>query len=114
MALNSGPGTSESGPPSTAASGKPRPPSMTSRPRTRTAIDTNVSQRPWKTVDAPPARSKMQAPTLSCSAMLFASQRTDSNELQQVTDSLQHIVHTLTAILPIVERLASSGQDGGR
>ena len=42
------------------------------------------------------------------------SQRTDSNELQQVTDSLQHIVHTLTAILPIVERLANSGQDGGR
>ena len=33
--------------------------------------------------------------------------------MQQVTDSLQHIVHTLTAILPIVERLASSGQDGG-
>ncbi|HXZ69276.1 MAG TPA: hypothetical protein VEH31_00210 [Streptosporangiaceae bacterium] len=42
------------------------------------------------------------------------SQRTGSDELQQVTDSLQHIVHTLTAIVPIVQRLAGTRQDGGR
>jgi len=42
------------------------------------------------------------------------SQRTGSGELQQVADSLQRIAHTLTAIVPIVERLANGGTEGGK
>jgi hypothetical protein len=42
------------------------------------------------------------------------SPRTDTPGLQQVTDSLRHIIHTLTAIVPIVDRFANNGQDGGQ